>query len=306
MGAFRWLGSTGVIQIKPFDGVFGPGHWFHDWLRPPDTRLGLVLDTETTGLDPKRHKVIEIGMRLFEYSVSNEDDQVGGMDLGDVVCNVVDEYDAVQDPGEPLSQTIREITGLTDADLAGQRIDVARVHEIMSRAGIVIAHNAGFDRPFVDRLFRAAGMTPPPVVWACSDIQIDWRGHGLPTSKLDVLCPFHGFYGVAHRAGPDAASLLQLLSMRNYETRETYLHELLTVSREPWERIAATNAPYEAKDVLKRRRYNWSPSAKVWSRMLTCADHARETEWLSQNVYHGPSRATVTLVDQENRFAEQG
>ena len=43
------------------------------------------------------------------------------------------------------------MTELTADDLAGQVIDEAAAVEILSSADIIGAHNAAFDRPFIDR-----------------------------------------------------------------------------------------------------------------------------------------------------------
>ena len=44
------------------------------------------------------------------------------------------------------------LTGITDAMLAGQRINLDAVEAFIEQADLVIAHNAGFDRPFCERL----------------------------------------------------------------------------------------------------------------------------------------------------------
>ena len=70
---------------------------------------GVVIDTETTGLDPDTSKIIEIGLVAFEY------DPVSGQPI-----RVIGSYGGLEDPGHPLSKETTELTGITDAMVAGQ------------------------------------------------------------------------------------------------------------------------------------------------------------------------------------------
>ena len=59
----------------------------------------------------------------------------------------------------PIPDIARQITGITDAMVQGQSIDVVAVTRLLSGAALVIAHNARFDRPFCEALldeFRAS------------------------------------------------------------------------------------------------------------------------------------------------------
>ena len=132
----------------------------------------VVLDTETTGLDASKDKIIE--MALLRVDV----DRATGVPVGPV--QVIDE---LEDPGMPIPKEAREITGITDADVAGKRLDVARIAALMDGVDVVIAHNAGFDRPFCEArmpLFRQ-------FAWACSFADLDWKAQGRTSSKLEAL-----------------------------------------------------------------------------------------------------------------------
>ena len=70
----------------------------------------------------------------------------------------------LQDPGRPLDAIITDLTGLTDDDLRGQHIDVAAATTLIARSDLIVAHNARFDRPFLERALPATRAVP----WACS------------------------------------------------------------------------------------------------------------------------------------------
>lgn len=96
----------------------------------PNERIGLVLDVETLGLDPVKDEVIELGMVKFVYSEKDE------------VTRVLGEFKAFQQPSVPIPPEITELTGITDAMVAGQAINGALVEAFVADANIVIAHNA--------------------------------------------------------------------------------------------------------------------------------------------------------------------
>ncbi|NBY28405.1 MAG: hypothetical protein EBQ71_16425 [Betaproteobacteria bacterium] len=114
-----------------------------------ETRRVLVLDTETTGLDHRQDQIIELAMLCLEV------DLVSGLPVG-----VVSVYDGLEDPGRPLSEEVRLITGLSDDELKGQRLDDARVAGLLAGADLVLAHNAAFDRRFA----RPATPALPPSI----------------------------------------------------------------------------------------------------------------------------------------------
>jgi DNA polymerase III epsilon subunit-like protein len=156
----------------------------------------VILDTETTGLDASRDQVIELALLRIQV-----DTQTG------LATGPVQVYDGLRDPGMPVPKIAREITGITDEMLAGQQLDMARVDSLLAGADLVIAHNAGFDRPFVEGLLpQAQGLN-----WACSFADIDWTAAGHSSAKLSYLASALGWFYDAHRAEMDCHALLTVL-----------------------------------------------------------------------------------------------
>lgn len=56
----------------------------------------------------------------------------------------------MQQPGTPIPDDITKLTGITDAMVAGQVIDMAELRAVIEPADLVNAHNAPFDRPFCE------------------------------------------------------------------------------------------------------------------------------------------------------------
>jgi DNA polymerase III subunit epsilon len=107
-----------------------------------------MLDVETTGLDTARDEIIELAMVKFTYL---SDDRVG---------QVADVFSSFNQPRNPIPCEISDLTGITDEMVLGHQIDPEAVAAFAAYAGIVIAHNASFDRKFVERcwpLFESHG-----------------------------------------------------------------------------------------------------------------------------------------------------
>ena len=279
-----WLGAH-EFTVRPYDVDAYP--WFREGsCEGKALKHAAIVDVETLGLAPA-DPVIEVAVRQVAY-----DPLTGGL------YGMTDEYTSLRDPGVPIPEAITALTGITDADVKGRTIDLARLKSILT-CDLIVAHNAAFDCPRVSRLM-ATGIGIPYVPWACSSVQIDWRGHGLPSASLGALCLAHGFYCEAHRALGDVAALVYLLCHHNAETKRSYFAELLTNARKPVVEIFAWGSRFETKDALKARGYRWLDREKVWTRIVEATEEAAETAWLVDNV---TSRSEVKLVDPRTRFA---
>jgi DNA polymerase-3 subunit epsilon len=85
-------------------------------------------------------------------------------------------------PGFLNPPEITNITGITDQMVAGHRIDDRAVNDLLSRVVLVIAHNAEFDRRFVERRLPIFATKH----WACSRFDIDWKGRGHPLIRARI------------------------------------------------------------------------------------------------------------------------
>lgn len=131
-------------------------------------KIGLIVDTETTGLDKAKDEVIELGMIAFVYHVDGQ------------VRDVIGTFGALREPGVPISPESMRVHKITPEMVAGQVMDLDAVERFIAPADLVIAHNASFDRPFCERLTRGFA----DKAWACSNSEISWSTLGFEGSKL--------------------------------------------------------------------------------------------------------------------------
>ena len=99
----------------------------------------IYFDTETSGLDCRNCKIIELAMLI------DEDGQIT-------------EYDEFVDIGEPLHPKITRITGITNSMLASdgekEEIVAQELKDNMTPGTLMIAHNCQFDLLFVYHLLK--------------------------------------------------------------------------------------------------------------------------------------------------------
>lgn len=190
---------------------------------PDDIKLGIYLDTETTGTNPKKDEIIELAMVPFEFDPSGK------------IYQVLPEYNAFQDPHRPIPEKITNITGITDDMVSGETIDVVEVGKMLKAAVLVVAHNAKFDRQFVEKLSDSF----KDVSWACSISDINWNEEGIGGVKLDYLAYKYGFFYDAHRATIDCQAGIEILSRQLPESGDLALKRLLDKARRTDVRIWA-------------------------------------------------------------------
>lgn len=257
------------------------------------TQLGVILDTETTGLDPQVDEVIELGMVLFEYAPTTGR-----------ICRAVDSFDALRDPGRHIPADITAMTHITDDMVRGQAIDVAAVEAFVARAAVIIAHNAAFDRPFVEKQWNVFATKP----WGCSMSQVHWREEGIATQKQELIALCIGFFYDAHRAENDCRALLHILASTLPVSGQPVLKPLLDHAMANDAHIWAIAAPFDAKDALKVRGYRWSSGAvgepKAWHVTVMADELEAELAFLD-SIYGGDARSAVRVdrMSPLNRFS---
>ena len=231
----------------------------------------VFLDTETTGVNRANDKIIELALKMTRFEKSS------GM-----IISIDQVYESFNDPGEEISQEITMLTGISNDMVQGQSIDWGMVDTIIKDADIVVAHNASFDRAFVEKHSSVS----PNKIWACSINDIDWLNRGFSSAKQELLCYWHGFYFEAHRAMNDVDALIHLLTHSSYDI-DRPVRELIENSQKPTYVIFATNFNYDPvkKDIVKANKYKWNPEEKIWYKNVTFDILESEKEWLTGVIY---------------------
>lgn len=254
-------------------------------------RVAAILDVETTGLFAGLDEVIELAVQRVRFDA-----------LGRIV-KVGTPRSWLQQPVDPVTPEITAITGLTNEMLAGQRIDLETATTMIAGTDVVVAHNAAFDRPFVDLLLPSLGSA----AWACSMCEVDWRAEGFEGRALNHLvyqAGISGYFFGGHRAATDVLALLNLLAHPVGDNGGTILGQLIATAETPSVKIMAVGAPFNRKDALKRRGYRWDANRQHWWTTVTAEDEKRERAFLAEHIYRPGQEPQVELVTWHDRYRD--
>jgi DNA polymerase-3 subunit epsilon len=133
----------------------------------------IVLDTETTGLDPADgHRVIEIGCVELE----------GHVPTGNTFQRYLDPERLVGDS--------ERVHGIADAFLVGKPRFLAVAEDFLTFIGDapLVIHNAGFDLKFLNHELHRTGRNPIPFARAIDTIEIAKVKIPGARYSLDELC----------------------------------------------------------------------------------------------------------------------
>jgi len=170
----------------------------YDWER----RRYCSIDVETTGLDPRRDRVLEIGIQRFSF------DPEGAL-LRE------DSWSSLINPAMSIPAPSTDIHGITDLEVSqapyfNQIID-ALSPLIASR--VVVAHNASFDTSFIDAEYARLGLCSPFAEVADSLLLLRQANPNLLSYSLDKAAFVLGIErGRSHRALDDAITCMMLFA----------------------------------------------------------------------------------------------
>ena len=233
-----------------------------------DKKIAIFLDTETTGTDVDHDQIIELGMVAFEYN----------SDSGKIY-RILSEFNELEEPTIDISEEASKVHGISMEMLKGKKINDDDVMKFISKAGIILAHNAPFDRQIAEKRFPFFS----DKYWGCSMRDVSWKENGHKTRVLEFLAYKHGYFFEGHRATIDCLAAIHLLSKQLPESGLLVLNDLINNARQNSNRIAAIGAPFSIKNKLKAHGYEWNPKAKYWFFDAKEKDTELELQWLHDN-----------------------
>ena len=254
----RALEATGdyriVRRIPKRTAIAMPDHRLH--------RVAIFVDVETTGLDAASDEIIEIGILPFSY------------DMNDRIVATHRQFCAFREPSGPIPTAITTLTGIDDEMVRGTSIRPSDLEPFLDRVSLVVAHNAPFDRAFLEAAFPVFADLP----WACSLGDVPWKANGVRQSSLECVAASFGFFYRAHRAIDDCHAAVEILDQSLACSSTTVLGAMLENARRPTFRVWAIGAPYEVRTALKGRGYRWHDGARGGPRSWYRDVRAREVD----------------------------
>lgn len=153
----------------------------------------VCIDLETTGLNPKKDRIIEIG------AVKVRDGKI------------IDTFEQLVNPKQVLEERIEVLTGITSKELEDKPVikEVLPALQIFLGEDVLVGHRILFDYSFLKRAFI--------------NEKISFERKGIDTLKLarkfvteseskrlEALCQYYGIRYRAHRALEDARATVEL------------------------------------------------------------------------------------------------
>jgi DNA polymerase-3 subunit epsilon len=283
----EWLERANYRVIRP---LRIRGNYTDDL--PPEKLITVaILDTETTGTDSSQDKILELGIVLVEVCP-----QTGQ------AYRIVRVFNELEYPGMLIPEESTRIHHITDDMVAGKRINDAEVEALMSDVSLVVAHNANFDRVFVEDRFPIFTTK----AWACSFRQIPWTEEGIGSGKLEFLAYNCGFHYAGHRASTDCHALLEVLQNPLHTSGTLAMQVLLQNASLDEIKVSALGSPFESKDALKERSYRWNADKKVWAKNISQKALDDEVSWLSKSIYAGKGfKLKLEKITAMNRYSNR-
>lgn len=194
-----------------------------------------VLDVETTGLDYKTDRIVQLSILRVEAD------------------SIAETFTTMVNPGRPIPESATAIHGITDADVkdAPRYEDIAdRVYELLN-GQTVVGHNVTFDLNFTEILMLAGAN-------ADKDLDIDyidtWQYsraviRGMSDYKLQTLLAlFEIDPGQAHTADADTRATFELFKRLRYE--DAHAKEIAAAKR---------REAREKEEAERQEKYGASP-----------------------------------------------
>ncbi|WP_186649906.1 exonuclease domain-containing protein [Fluviispira vulneris] len=216
----------------------------------------LILDVETTGLDCKKDSIIEVAAIVVDL-----ESKIIEAERSSLIYAVT-------------NQDSEKITGITQDMLDGVKNSFADPFDLIKtyaqRCVCVIAHNAEFDKSFVEQSGIILKNSDNQILeWICSYRDITYDVQTI-NKKLTTIADTYGIVADgAHRALADVTMLAQILfKLPNSIDQIT---RAIEEKKKPEIKIISL-AKFEQKEDVKKAGFRWNPADKIWWKNVRSAN----------------------------------
>ena len=209
-------------------------------------RTLLIIDTETTGLDPQLDHCLEVGVILFD--VPSRQVLAQHSFLLPVEANAAEAINRIPAAATNLPQPWRPA--------------LSYLQSLLDAADVLVAHNAAFDRQWFGRGHLPATDKP----WLCSMEEMRWPAERLLRSRpsvRDLALAYEIPVWAAHRALTDCIYLAEVFR------RCDELEQLVERGLEPRQLMRA-QVSYDDRHLARDAGFRWNEPVKgAWARRLS-------------------------------------
>lgn len=209
----------------------------------------LITDLETTGLDPSKDKIIEVGAIL--YSVDHQ-------------CTL-QQLSTLLPCEENPAENINRIKNLATKEVSNNTL-LQVYKEWVKEADYIVAYNANFEKSWLKGITKEKP-------WICAYEDIIWPNNHKQTNLVATALNHGVGVSLAHRALADCQILAQLFD------RMDDLPEMLrkAVFRSIEERVyVVAEVVFDEKDKAKEQKFKWDNVKRHWHKIMVKSDYEKE------------------------------
>lgn len=224
-------------------------------LAPERVKLLAFVDTETTGLDPKKHDLLEVACALYDVKRA---------------CMVEARSWLIHAEDNPMEK----VNGLS-SDLLSERgrkmksdEDVRAIEDLarmLLRVDAVVAWNAAFDQPWVEMYLDRLNLLPPMFFarpqWVCAMNNMEWPRFSSSRALSSVALAHGVAITDAHRALADVLTMVKLFA----RATELGANVPEMVSRAALPRVEyRAMVDYSGKELARGAGFRWDEGRRGW------------------------------------------
>lgn len=209
----------------------------------------VILDTETTGLDPKNGKVIEIAAILYNIPSRS------------ILAQTSTLLRAEENAAYAVNRI--EVDSLKAIPASIENAGLAIITDMITYCDAIVAHNAEFDKKWLETVSGDLQVITRNKKWICTKNDVIWPVRKGVSLSLITICADLGVPIVcAHRALSDC--LLLLGALECVEDIEYFL------DKSGKGRITYhAKTSFEQRQIVKDAGFQWDNLKKVWFAKLT-------------------------------------
>ncbi|MCM8786136.1 MAG: exonuclease domain-containing protein [Candidatus Omnitrophica bacterium] len=166
----------------------------------------IVLDVETTGLNPEIDRICEISLLKFKNS------------------NLIENFTTFINPESKIPSNISKLTGIRDIDVenAPKFEQVAEKIYDFINGKILLCHNASFDISFLKKEFERTKKYNLPEIKIIDTYLIAKKFFNFKKNSLHAISEFYKIEGTEHRAEDDAKKTFEIFKIFCRELGKIY------------------------------------------------------------------------------------